>query len=70
MLVEDDVICITDVKTGEIYARHPFCHEKGHLIGKKREEWDKSKTIKTLEKNTRKLLGEIPKVQQIVIITL
>lgn len=64
MLVEDDVICITDVKTGEIYARHPLCHEKGQLIGQKREERDKSKTIKILEENTRKLLGESPKVQQ------
>ena len=64
MLVEDDVISITDVKTGEIYAKHPLCHEKGHLIGQKREERDKSKSIKTLEENTRKLLGENPNVQQ------
>jgi transposase len=57
MLVEDEVINITDVETGEIYARHQLCHEKGRLIGKKREERDNSKSLKKLEENTLKLMG-------------
>lgn len=57
MLVVDEMINITDVQTGEIYVRHPLCHEKGRLVGHKREERDNSKSIKELEENTWKLMG-------------
>lgn len=30
---DTDEISITDVVTGEVYAKHPYCHEKGQLIG-------------------------------------
>ena len=49
MVVNDDNISITDCLTGEIYATHPLCHEKGRLIGQKREERDKSKSLLELE---------------------
>ena len=45
MVVENDMIAITDCLTGEIYATHPLCHEKGMLIGQKRTDRDKSKSI-------------------------
>lgn len=49
MVVDDDIISVTDCLTGEIYAVHPLCHEKGRLIGQKREERDKSKSLLELE---------------------
>jgi transposase len=49
MLVEDEIVSITDCLTGEIYASHPLCHEKGKLIGQKRDDRDKSKTIQEQE---------------------
>ena len=42
---KNDTVDITDMITGEIYASHPLCHEKGMLIGQKRDTRDKSKTI-------------------------
>lgn len=48
-MVENEIISITDCVTGEIYAKHPLCHEKGRLIGQKREDRDKSRTIKEQE---------------------
>lgn len=50
MVVHNDVISITDTLTGEIYASHPLCHDKGKLIGQKREERDKSKSLQEQEK--------------------
>ncbi len=39
-------VSITDTVTGEIYATHPVCHEKGKIIGhSQRSERDKSKTV-------------------------
>lgn len=49
MVVNEEIISITDCLTGEIYATHPLCHEKGKLIGQKREERDKSKSLLVLE---------------------
>ena len=52
MVTDDDkgTVDITDAITGEIYATHPLCHEKGQLIGKsERSERDKSKTVKAQE---------------------
>lgn len=45
MLIEEETISITDTLTGELYAVHPLCYEKGKLIGHKREERDKSRTL-------------------------
>ncbi len=58
MLVNDEVISITDVLTGEIYATHPLCHEKGRLIGQKREERDKSSSLLELEKLVQELFED------------
>lgn len=49
MVVKDETVSITDCLTGEIYAAHPLCHEKGKLIGQKRTERDKSKSIQEQE---------------------
>jgi len=51
-------ISITDVLTDEIYARHPLCHDKGQLIGKKRGTRDKSKTLLELEKSLNELFEQ------------
>ena len=55
MVVEDDKISITDCLTGEIYATHPLCHEKGKLIGQKRTDRDKSKTLLEQERQVEEL---------------
>ena len=55
MIVEDDMISITDTLTGEIYAAHPLCHDKGKLIGQKRDERDKSKSLQEQEKAVQEL---------------
>lgn len=49
MYINEDIVSITDCLTGEIYASHPLCHEKGKLIGQKRDDRDKSKTIQEQE---------------------
>lgn len=45
LIITDEVISITDVETGEIYAKHALCYDKGRIIGTKREDRDKSKSI-------------------------
>lgn len=55
MVVDDEIISITDCLTGEIYATHPLCHERGRLIGQKREERDKNKSLLELEKLVQEL---------------
>lgn len=57
MIVKNEAISITDTETGEIYATHPLCHDKGRLIGHKRSERDTSRTQKQLEDNVSKILG-------------
>lgn len=49
ILVEGEIISIVDCLTREVYATHPLCHEKGKLIGQKRKDRDKSRTIKEQE---------------------
>ena len=49
MIVDDEKLTIKDMLTSEIYAVHTLCHEKGRLIGHKRDERDKSKTLLELE---------------------
>ena len=49
MVVSDETVSITDTLTGEIYATHPLCHEKGKLIGQKRDDRDKSKSLQEQE---------------------
>ena len=61
MTVNDktDEVSITDAVTGEIYATHPFCHEKGKLIGhSERSERDKSKTVQEQEDALKKLFED------------
>ncbi len=58
MLVDDEQISITDVLSGEIYATHPLCHEKGRLIGQKRNERDKSHSLLELEKMVQNLFED------------
>jgi len=55
MVVEEGVITITDTLTGEIYATHPLCREKGKLIGQKRDERDKSKSLQEQEQMIQQL---------------
>ena len=50
---ETDEVSITDTLTGEIYATHPVCHEKGRLI--ERSERDRSKTVTEQEEALKKL---------------
>lgn len=57
MMIEDDTVIVTDAQTGEIYATHPLCHDRGRLIGQKREERDMKQSIKELECDASKLLG-------------
>ena len=44
--------------TGEIYATHPLCHEKGKLIGQKRDERDKSKSLLEQEQLLQQLFQD------------
>ena len=55
MVVDQDVISITDTLTGEIYATHPLCHDKGKLIGQRREERDKSSSMQEQEISIQQL---------------
>jgi len=57
-LDNDEFITIVDVLTGKIYAKHPLCHEKGELIGKKRDTREKSKTLLELEQALCDLFGQ------------
>ncbi len=57
MVVNDGLLSVTDCLTGEIYATHPLCHEKGRLIGQKREERDKSRSLMELEALVQELFG-------------
>lgn len=47
VLDEDtDALSITDTVTGQIYATHPYCHEKGKLIGQSERSYrDKSTNV-------------------------
>lgn len=58
MVVSDETVSITDTLTGEIYASHPLCHEKGKLIGQKRDDRDKSKSLQEQEKLVQQLFQE------------
>ncbi len=53
---EVDEVSVTDTVTGEIYATHPLCHEKGKLVGRsERSERDKSKTVTEQEEALKEL---------------
>lgn len=54
----DENMSITDILTGEIYATHSLCHDKGRLIGKKRTTRDKSKTLLELEQSLHELFEQ------------
>jgi transposase len=59
MILDDkEKLSITDVLTGEIYAKHPLCHDKGQLIGKKRKTRDKSKNLLELEESLNELFEQ------------
>ena len=58
LIITDDEISIIDIETGEIYAKHTLCHEKGRLIGTKREGRDKSRTIVEQEMIIRQHLSD------------
>ena len=58
MVIDEDAdeVSITDTVTGEIYATHPVCHEKGKLVGRsERSERDKSKTVTEQEEALKEL---------------
>lgn len=57
MVVNDDILSITDCITGEIYATHPLCKERGRLIGQKRQDRDTSKTLLEQELIIKEMLG-------------
>ena len=63
MVVENETISITDSLTGEIYATHPLCHDKGKLIGQKRVERDKRKTLLEQERLIHELFENDELVQ-------
>ena len=53
---DGDDLLITDTESGVLYARHPFCHGKGELIGESfRKNRDKSKTLLELEASVLEL---------------
>lgn len=53
---ETDEVSITDMVTGEIYATHSVCHEKGQLIGHSERSYrDKSKNIVAQEDSLKEL---------------
>jgi transposase len=55
---EKDEIAITDMVTGEVYATHALCHEKGQLIGRsERSERDKSKSVVEQEEALKELFN-------------
>ena len=49
VLINDELLSITDCLTGEIYATHPLCHERGRLIGQKRDIRDVNHSLVELE---------------------
>ena len=53
----DHMLSIIDVLTGEIYATHPICYDKGNLIGKKCDAGDKSKSLLVLEESLANLFN-------------
>ena len=57
MIINDDTdeVAITDMITGEIYATHAVCHDKGQLVGKASRVRDKSKTILAQEETLKEL---------------
>ena len=58
MVIDEDAdeVSITDTVTGEIYATHPVCHEKGKLVGRSEcSERDKSKTVTEQEEALKEL---------------
>ena len=57
LIVENETVTITDTETGEIYAKHPLCHDKGRLVGHKRSERDCSRRQEQLEEDTLGILG-------------
>jgi transposase len=58
MVVSDETVSITDSLSGEIYATHPLCHDKGQLIGQKRANRDKSKSLQEQENLIQQLFQE------------
>ncbi|MGI6502182.1 MAG: IS21 family transposase [Anaerostipes sp.] len=58
MVVSDETVTITDTLSGEIYATHPLCHDKGQLIGQKRANRDKSKSLQEQENLIQQLFQE------------
>lgn len=52
---ETDEVSITDMITSEIYAIYPISHEKGKLIGQRRNYRDKSTAVSEQEKALREL---------------
>ena len=61
MVVNDDTdeVSITDMITGEIYAKHSLCHDKGQLIGHSSRDYrDKSKTIIAQEEALKELFDK------------
>ena len=64
MIVGEGNVSIVDTLTGEIYAKHPHCTGKGQLIGQKRTERDKSKSLIDLESNIKELFGNLQELPE------
>ena len=61
MVTDEDAgtVAITDMLTGEIYATHPLCHEKGKLVGSAdHNERDKSKSVIEQEETLKRLFED------------
>lgn len=56
---DDDTVAITDTQSGEVYATHPLCHDKGKLIGySDRSRRDTSKTLSLQEQELKNIFGD------------
>lgn len=60
--VDNLQLSIIDCETGEIYAEHKLCYEKGKLIGEKTKKPIKSESILEFEKRILKKLDNDPLV--------
>lgn len=58
MVVEEASISVTDILTGEIYATHPLCYDKGKLIGQKRNDRDTNTSLLEQERMIHQLFQD------------
>ncbi|MGM0642128.1 MAG: IS21 family transposase [Thermotogota bacterium] len=57
-IIDEKIIKIIDIKTGEIITEHEICHQRGKLIQNRNHLRDHSKKIKKLYDNAVNILGD------------